>query len=127
VVDDEHSPFRHAFVTGDVIATNAVVGDHRALKVGDQLKGETAELLGESLVRKDRVDADGVDTDPVGNRLLVPGPKLGQLSPSTTCEVEHIKKEDERLVLVERLGERELMTPRGRQLEVWGAVSDSEH
>jgi hypothetical protein len=30
-------------------------------------------------------------------------------------------------VLVERLGERELMTARGRQLEVWGTVSDGEH
>jgi hypothetical protein len=57
----------------------------------------------------------------------VPGPKLGQLRPSTTGEVQHVEKEDERLVLLERLGKRELVTAGGRQLEFRRFVTNREH
>jgi len=57
----------------------------------------------------------------------VPGPKLGQLGPSTTCEIEHVEKEDKRLVLLERVCERELVAARGGQLELWRLIPDRKH
>ena len=57
----------------------------------------------------------------------MPGPKLGQLRPSTTCEIEHIEKEDDRPVLLERLCEREFVAARGWQLELRRLVPDCKH
>ena len=42
------------------------------LEVGDQLVREPAELLGKRLVREHRIDADAVDADARGDRLVVP-------------------------------------------------------
>jgi hypothetical protein len=78
-------------------------------------------------VREDRVDADAVDADAVGDRVVVPGPKLGQLGPSTTSEVEDIEKEDQRTMFLERCGERELVAACGRQLEVRRLVTNLQH
>jgi hypothetical protein len=75
-------------------------------------------------MRVDRIDADAVDADPVCGRRLVPGPKLGQLAPSTTREIEHIEKEDDRLVLLEGVGKSQLIATCGRQLEFRRPVSD---
>ncbi len=57
----------------------------------------------------------------------MPGPKLGQLAPSTTSEIEHIEKEDEGLVLRKRLVEGQLMATGGRQLEIRRLVPNREH
>src|SRR5690242_13564011 len=118
VVDDEDGPPRHPRVAGDIVAANSVGGHHLALEVADEVERQTAQLFRESLVAENRVDADAVDADPVGDRLIVPGPKLGQLRPSTAGEVEDIKKEDESAVLLQRLLERQLLAGCGRQLEI---------
>jgi hypothetical protein len=78
-------------------------------------------------VREDRVDADAEDANSVGDRVVVPGPKLGQLGPSTTSEVEHIEKEDERAVLGQRVREGELLAAGGRKLEFRGLVPNLQH
>jgi hypothetical protein len=78
-------------------------------------------------MREHRVDADAIDADAVGDRIFVPGPKLGQLSPSTTSEVENIEKEDDGAMLLERFAEGELLSTRRRQLEVRGLVPNGEH
>jgi hypothetical protein len=127
VVDDEDCPPRHTRVAGDVVAANAVVGHHLALEVADQVERQAAELFRESLVAENRVDADPVDADPARNRFIVPGPKLGQLGPSTAGEVEDIEKEDERAVLLERLFKRQLLSGRGRELEVRCSVPNLQH
>ena len=57
----------------------------------------------------------------------MPGPKLGQLGDSTTGEVEHIEKEDERLVLLQSLGKRQLAPTRRRKLELGSPVTHLEH
>jgi hypothetical protein len=75
-------------------------------------------------MRVNRINADAIDADPVCGRRFVPGPKLGQLAPSTTREIEHIEKEDDSLVLREGIGKSELIATGGRQLEVRGHVSD---
>ena len=75
-------------------------------------------------MRVDGIDADAVDADPICGRRLVPGPKLGQLTRSTTCEIEHIEKEDESLVLSESVGKRELMACCRRQVELWRLITD---
>jgi hypothetical protein len=75
-------------------------------------------------MRVHRINADAIDADPVCGRRFIPGPKLGQLAPSTTREIEHIEKEDESLVLREGIGKSELIATCGRQLEVRGHVSD---
>ena len=76
---------------------------------------------------ENRVDADAVDADAVGDRIVVPGPKLGQLGPSTTCEIEHLEKEDERAIFLERVAERELLAARRGQLEVGRLVPNLQH
>src|SRR5438309_10345761 len=53
--------------------------------------------------------------------------KLGQLGPSTTREVEHIEKEDERAVFLQRLPERQLLARRRGQLEVGRLVPHLQH
>src|SRR5207245_2487569 len=83
-------PLGHARIALYVIATHAVRGDHLAFEVADQVERQAAELGGEGLVREHRVDADAVDADPGCRRVVVPYPKLGQLGPSTTCEIEHM-------------------------------------
>ena len=75
-------------------------------------------------MRVDGIDADTVDANPLCGRRFVPGPKLGQLAPSTTREIEHIEKEDESLVLREGIGKGELIAACGGQLEVRRHVSD---
>jgi hypothetical protein len=55
---------------------------------------------------------------------LVPGPKLGQLAGSTTCEIEHIEKEDESLVLGESVAKCELMARCGRQVELGRLITN---
>ena len=76
---------------------------------------------------ENRVDADAVDADAVGDRIVVPGPKLGQLGPSTTGEVEDVEKEDDGAMLLQRIAERELLSTCSRQLEVRGLVPNGEH
>ena len=76
---------------------------------------------------ENRVDADTEYADAIGDRIVVPGPKLGQLGPSTTGEVEHIEKEDESPVLFERISERQLLAARRRQLEVGRPVTHLQH
>jgi hypothetical protein len=78
-------------------------------------------------MRVDGIDADTVDANPLCGRRFVPGPKLGQLAPSTTREIEHIEKEDDRLVLLEGVGKSELVATCGRQLEFRRLVPDSKH
>jgi hypothetical protein len=118
VVDDEDGPTRHARVAGDVVAANTVVGHHLALEIADEVEWQTAQLFRESLVAENGIDADPIDADAVGYRVIVPRPKLGQLGPSTAGEVEDIEKEDERAVLLKSLLERQFLAGRGRQLEV---------
>src|SRR5579859_1971 len=90
----------------DSVAAHAERGHELALEVADQLERQPPQLRRERLVREDGVDADAIDADAGGFSLWIPGPKLGQLGPSTTGEIEHIEKEDESLVLFERLGQR---------------------
>ena len=78
-------------------------------------------------MRIDRIDADAVDANPLCGRRFVPGPKLGQLAPSTTREIEHIEKEDDDLVLRKSIGKRQLVATDGRQLEFRRLVPDSKH
>jgi len=78
-------------------------------------------------MREDRVDADAVDADAVGDRIVVPGPKLGQLRPSTTCEVEDVEEKDHSAVFLQRDGECQLLPAGGRQLEVRCLVPDLQH
>jgi hypothetical protein len=54
----------------------------------------------------------------------MPGPKLGQLASSTTCEIKHIEKEDKSPVLRESVGKSELVATSRRQLELRRFVSD---
>jgi hypothetical protein len=68
-------------------------------------------------MREHRVHADSVDADAFCRGRLVPGPKLGQLHPSTTREIQDIEEEDQRLVLLKRIRKREFRTTRRRQLE----------
>ena len=100
VVDDEDRPAGDAGIPLDVIASYAVISDHLPLEVSDQVEGQPAKLFGERLVRVDRVHADAIDPDAAGDGFVVLGPKLGQLGPSTTCEIQHIEKEDEGAVLL---------------------------
>src|SRR5262249_40353526 len=111
----------------DVVATHAVIGDHLPLKVSDELERQAAELVGERLVREDGVDADAEDPDTMGDRVFVPRPKLGQLGPSTTGEVEHIEEEDRGGELLERLAQGELLAAGGGQLEVGRFVPHLQH
>src|SRR5437870_5452219 len=71
-VDYENRPPGHAGVAGDVIASHPVIGHHLAFEVADQVERQATELLGKRLMREDGVDADSVDADAVGNRVLVP-------------------------------------------------------
>src|SRR4029077_3144803 len=118
---------RHPRVARHIVAAHAVVGDHLALEIADQIEGQPAQLLGEGLVREDRIHADAVDADTVGNRVFVPGPKLGQLGPSTTREIEDIEKEDDGTVLLQGVGERELLAAGRRQLEFGRFVPYLQH
>ena len=64
------------------------------------------------------VDADAEDAYAVGHRIIVPRPKLGQLRPSTTGEIEHIEKEDERTIFLERVAKCQLLSTGRGQLEI---------
>lgn len=57
----------------------------------------------------------------------MPGPKLGQLGRSTTCEIEDIEEEDERLVLLKGVSKGEVVSAGGRQLEVRRLISNRQH
>src|SRR5207302_9993427 len=126
-INDEDRAAGHARVAGDVVATHAVVGHHLALEIADEVKRQPAKLLGERLVREDGVDADRVDPDTVRHRIFVPGPKLGQLGPSTTGEIQHVEKEHECSIFLERIAKGELLAPGGRQLEVGRLVAYLQH
>src|SRR5579859_1091268 len=126
-VDDENGALGHPRVTLHVVAAHAERGHELALEVADQLERQPAQLCRERLVREDGVDADAIDADAGGFSLWIPGPKLGQLCPSTTGEIEHIEKEDESLVLLERLGQRQLVVARRGQLEIGRLVPDLQH
>ena len=78
-------------------------------------------------MRVDRVHAYAIDPDSVGEGLIVLGPELGQLGPSTTREIKHIEKEDEGAVLRQRFSERDLLTARDRKFEVRGFVPYLQH
>jgi hypothetical protein len=78
-------------------------------------------------VRVHRIHADAEDADAVGEGLVVLGPKLGQLGPSTTSEIEHIEKEDESAMLPQHLLESDLLAARDRQLELSSLVSNLQH
>jgi hypothetical protein len=127
VVDDEDRPARHAGVSRDVVTPHAVVGHHLSLEVADEVEGQATELFGKRLVREDRVNTDGVDADAVGDRVVVPGPKLGQLGPSTTREIEDIEKKDERSIFFQCLTKRQLLAACRGQLEVRRLVPDLQH
>src|SRR5260370_42157575 len=72
VVDDEDRPSRHAGVSGHVVPAHAVVGDHLALEITDQVIGQPAALFGKRLVRDHRIDADSVDADAVRCLRIMP-------------------------------------------------------
>ena len=76
---------------------------------------------------ENRVDADAVDADAVGDRIVVPGPKLGQLGPSTAGEVQDVEQQDEGAEFLQPIGERELLAAGRRQLEVRSLVPYLQH
>jgi len=78
-------------------------------------------------VREHGIDADAEDADPVGDRIVVPGPKLGQLGPSTAGEVEDVEEKDEGAEFLQPIRERELLAAGRRQLEVRSLVPYLQH
>jgi hypothetical protein len=78
-------------------------------------------------VRENAVDADGEKPEPRLFNVLVPGPKLGQLGLSTGCEVEDVKENDRRRVLLERIREVKLLAARAGHLEIRCFLTYFEH
>jgi hypothetical protein len=71
-VDDENRALGHTRIAFDIIPPHAVGGDQLALEVADELERQATKLGGERLMREDGIDADSVDADARGDRLVVP-------------------------------------------------------